>query len=264
MIKKVSSGSFVAAWQMLTDFPLPESLKRSGKNFDSEAFSPFVQMNFPIVGLALGMCAWISGAILSAVLSKIAAALVFAMAMTLLSELKDSFRGAGVLLSFFEQKMARRSFIHALLSLDNDVKKIASSISSVIMLLAMVLKLTAFFIMSYYGYYYWMIAIFTLEFTIQGFMAAAPSLNTGVPILEIPRESYWHIWLIAGFISLFILFQAPYPTLLASGTAFVVAVGFRRFCEWRLNGVSIDIIGLTGYVFELFTLLLGVIFLTGK
>jgi len=44
--------------------------------------------------------------------------------------------------------------------------------------------------------------------------------------------------------------------------AFVFANVVRRFCEIKLNGVTIDIISLSGYLFELFALLLGVLFLS--
>jgi cobalamin synthase len=264
MLKKISAGSFAMAWQMLTEFPLPESLKKSGKNFDSDAYGHFVQISFPIVGLALGICAWVIGGALSAMFSTIAAAVLFSMLMTFLSEYKDHLRGSRTLMSLVEQQIAKRPFNQSLLLLDNDVNKITNPLSGAVMLSALILKLVFFFIMSYCGFYYWMIAVLTLEFALQGYMAGAPLFNTGAPLLNIPREANRHIWFAAGFICLFILFRAPYPTLLAFGAAFIAAHGIRNYCEKYFDGVSIDIISLSGYVFELLALLLGVVFLTGK
>jgi len=93
-------------------------------------------------------------------------------------------------------------------------------------------------------------------------LAAAPVLNTGLPVIEISHDTRLHIWAVAGFFILFILFKSPYVSLIAFAVAFVFANVVRRFCEIKLNGVTIDIISLSGYLFELFALLLGVLFLS--
>jgi len=262
MIHKVVMASFTAAWEMLIDLPLPASLKNAGKDFEDDVFSPLIQMSFPVVGVVAGLLIFFFGGVLSMLSMKISGAVIFAIALTLLTELKDSFRSLGALVSLFDQMIDRKPLVYAMVNLDNDVRNAAGPLSSLVLVLAILLKLFTFYVMFYCGYYYWMIAVLVLSFTIQGHLAAAPALNTGLPVIEINHETRLYIWGVAGFFVLFILFKSPYVSLIAFAAAFVFANVVRRFCEIKFNGVTIDIISLAGYLFELFALLLGVLFLS--
>lgn len=262
MIHKVAMASFAAAWEMLIDLPVPASVKNAGKDFEDDAFSPLIQMSFPIVGLVAGLVVFFFGGILSMLSMKISGAVIFAITLTLLTELKDSCRSLGSLVSFFDQMLDKKPLGYAMINLDNDIRNAAGPLSSLVLVLAVLLKLFTFYLMFYCGYYYWIIAVLVLSFTIQGHLAAATTLNTGLPVIEINRDSRLYIWAVAGFFILFILFKSPYVSLIAFAVAFVFANAVRRFCEIKLNGVTIDIISLSGYMFELFALLLGVLFLS--
>ncbi len=262
MIHKVVMASFAAAWEMLIDLPVPASVKNAGKDFEDDVFSPLIQMSFPVVGVVAGLIIFFFGGILSMLSMKISGAVIFAITLTLLTELKDSFRSLGALVSLFDQLLAKKPLGYAMVNLDNDVRNAAGPLSSLVLVLAVLLKLFTFYLMFYCGYCYWIIAVLVLSFTIQGHLAAAPALNTGLPVIEISHDTRLHIWAVAGFFILFILFKSPYVSLIAFATAFVFANVVRRFCEIKLNGVTIDIISLSGYLFELYALLLGVLFLS--
>jgi cobalamin synthase len=263
MIQKILVTSFAAAWEMLIDFPLPLSIKNAGKDFEENVFSPLIQMCFPIVGVAAGLILFFFGGILSMLSMKISGAIIFAVTLTLLTEFKDSFRSLGALVSLFDQMLAKKPLEYAMINLDNDVRNAAGPLSSLVLVLAVLLKLFVFGLMFYYGFYYWIILVLVLSFTIQGHLAAAPVLNTGLPLVEVNHETRLYIWGVAGFFVLFILFKAPAASLIAFAAAFVFANVVRRFCEIKFNGVTIDIISLASYIFELFALLLGVLFLAG-
>jgi cobalamin synthase len=263
MVHKVLTASFSTAWEMLVDFPIPRSIKSAGKDFEENAFSPLIQMCFPVVGVVLGMILFIFGGILSMLSMKISGAVIFSITLTFLTEFKDSFRSLGAMVSLFDQLLTKKPLEYAMINMDNDVRNAAGPLSSLALVLAVLLKLFAFGVMFYYGFYYWIILVLVLSFTIQGHLAAAPLLNTGLPLVEITHETRLYIWGVAGFFVLFILFKAPYPSLIAFAVAFVFANLVRRFCEIKFNGVTIDIISLASYIFELFALLLGVLFLCG-
>ncbi|MHB9138020.1 MAG: adenosylcobinamide-GDP ribazoletransferase [Victivallaceae bacterium] len=264
MVHKVLTASFAAAWEMLIDFPVPVSIKNAGKDFEENVFSPLIQMCFPVVGVVAGLILFIFGGILSLLSMKISGAVIFAITLTFLTEFKDSFRSLGAMVSLFDQLLAKKPLEYAMINLDNDVRNATGPLSSLVLVLSVLLKLFAFGMMFYYGFYYWIILVLVLSFTIQGHLAAASVLNTGLPLVEITHETRLYIWGVAAFFVLFILFKAPYPSLIAFAVAFVFANLVRRFCEIKFNGVTIDIISLSSYIFELFTLLLGVLFLCGS
>lgn len=266
MVVKVFAASLVTAWEMLLDFPLPRSLKmKAGEiHYDDELFAPLTQLFFPVAGLICGFMVLIAGGILSMLLPKVAGALIFSILLLILTEAKDSGRSLGAFVSFFSRKAEKEANARALLTLDTDIKSAYGPIGNLILILTVLFKIFCFYVMFYYGYYYWMTAVFILEFTVQGHMAAAPSLISGEPLLDVKNDSRFYIWAIAGFFTLFIAFEAATLCLVAFGVAFVFAHVFRQYCEKRLSGVDVNIISLAGYWSELFALLLGTLWLAGN
>jgi cobalamin synthase len=265
MLLKGITSSFANAWDMLIDFPLPKSLKAKLQSEDEEdIYAPITQMLFPVIGVISGLIICLLAMFLSWIPIKISGAIIFAITLALLSEFASSGRSLGCFISFFEQLSTRKSPSEALLDLSPNVKSAQGPISTLSLVLTILFKILAFFMMFYYNYCFWIVAVYVLTFTVQGHLAAAPSLISGEPLLEIPSQNRLFIWAIAAFFVLFVLFNAPYASLIAFALAFVFASLFRRYCEQQLGGVDVNIISFAGYTFELAGLALGLLFLSSS
>ncbi|MDD2404505.1 MAG: hypothetical protein PHV75_09200 [Victivallaceae bacterium] len=248
---------FCTAWELLIDLPLPKILKKSGTDDD---YGIEVQYSFPLVGLLLGIMVLIVGFLLS-FLNSFAAALIFAVPMAILVIAKDSGRSIGSLISFIELKAENVSTITALYNMKSDIRNIQSLSAVISIVTTMLFYLLVFFLMSLNHFYYWMIPVMVLSFTLQGTLATLPLLHNEKPLITVPRLAQNQIWLIAGFIVLFVLIKTPYATLITAALAFLAARLLRRYLLSNLGGISTHIIGFAGFVFEIAALLIGIIFM---
>ena len=248
---------FSAAWELLIDLPLPKFLK---KEDTVKKYGVEVQYALPLVGLALGFLIVIAGVILSG-MNQIAAAMIFAVSMAILMIIKDSGRGLGALVLFFELKRENVSTVAALYHMRTEVRNVQSMPAIISIVIIMHLYLLAFFLVSFYNFYYWMIMVLVFSFTVQAALAALPLHRNKTPIIATPRHGHNHLWTIAGFIALFIFIKSPYATLITAALAFLGTRLLSRFVMKNLRGISTEIIGLVGFVFEIVALLIGIVFL---
>lgn len=248
---------FSAAWELLIDLPLPKFLKDGGV---AKKYGIEVQYAFPLIGLVFGCLVIVAGILLSGV-KPVAAAIIFAVPMAILMIIKDSGRSLGALVSFVELKTEKVSTVAALYNMRSEVRDVQSMPAVISIVIIMLFYLLAFFLVSLYNFYYWMIMVLVFSFTIQAALAALPLYHDKTPIIATPKRGRNHLWSIAGFIALFILFQAPYATLITAALAFFATKLFSRFVMKNLGGISTKIIGLAGLIFEIVALLLGIVFL---
>mgnify|MGYP000987241483 CR=1 FL=1 len=254
---------FGTAWDMLIDLSLPKKIMNLSSK---EPYNVSVQRCFPLVGLAVGVAVIILGKFL-AMLNLTAAAILFAAIMTVFTVLKDSGRSLGSLVSFIELKTENVATIAALYNMKGNinVRQPQSLVAVLTIFLVMIFYLLMFCLMMIYNRYFWMIPVFMLSFTIQGVLVTVPSLSDHKPIITVPREADSHIWYIAGFFSLFTMFLTPpgsiFATLILFALAFLGAQWLRRFSEERVGGISVNMIGFAGFIFEIIAMLMGIIFL---
>ena len=263
MSLNIFKKALLDAWNMLIDFALP-FLKNDEEEdmVKTESTLILTQAFFPIVGAICALLALLIGAILSKVLHPIPAAGIFAAVLTYFSVYKDGGRGLAGIMSLTSLKHKDISLEQGLSDLPDGIADINSPTATLTMVLVVLFKLFAFSLMAFYGYIYWLAAIFILEFAIEGDLATLPSSQNGQPLLAIKKSKQRYIWFIAGFLVLFVLFKAPVASLLLFAAAFGFSYGIKVYCSARLNGIDGKIIGLAAYIFELFALLLGVILLT--
>ena len=220
------------------------------------------QLFFPVIGVICALLALLLGEILAKFLHPIPAAAIFAGTLTYFCVYKDDGRGLAGIMSLTSFKHKEFSLEQVLTDLPDSSADVNTPAATLSMILIILFKLFAFFLMALYGYIYWLAAIFILEFCIEGDLAALPSLEQGQPLLAVKKSKQRYIWFIAGFFVLFVLFKAPVSSLILFGTAFGLSYGVKTYCRDSLNGIDGKIIGLTAYVFELFALLLGLVLLT--
>jgi len=262
MIITTLKKAFLSAWAMLIEFPLPFLRHDEEDTVKTENTVLLTQMCFPLVGVACALLALLIGVILGKFLYPIPAAAVFAGVLTYFCVYKDDGRGLAGLMYLAPFRKKEISLEESLSDLPDSIADVNTPPATLTMILVILFKLFAFSLMAFYGYIYWLVAIFVLEFAIEGDLATLPSLQQGTPLLAVKKDKQRYVWFIAGFLVLFILFKAPVASLLLFGAAFGLCYGVKAYCNDRLNGIDGSIIGLTAYVFELIALLMGVMLLT--
>ena len=256
MFKKALSN----AWDMLIEFPLPWLHDDDAEETESTVI--LTQAFFPVIGLICALMALLLGLILNKILYPIPAAAIFACIVTYICVYKDGGRGLAGIMSLVSSKQEAIPLDESLTGLPDSIVDANTPIATLTMVLVVLFKLFAFSMMAYYGYIYWLVAVCVLEFAIEGDLATLPSIQQGKPLLKIKKSKQKYIWFIAGFFVLFVLFEAPVASLLLFGAAFGMTYGIKIYCSDKFNGIDGKIIGLSAYFFELFALLLGLIFLT--
>lgn len=263
MSSNILKNTLLDAWDMLIDFSLPFLKNEQGEDVvKTESTIILTQMFFPVVGVICALVALLLGAILSRILHPIPAAAIFAGVLTFFSVYKDGGRGLAGIMSLMSLKHKDISLEQGLSELPDSIADVNSSTATLTMVLVVLFKLFAFSLMAFYGYIYWVAAIFILEFALEGDLATLPAIQQGQPLLAIKKSKQRYIWFAAGFLVLFVLFKSPVASLLLFAAAFGFSYVVKAYCNDRLNAIDGKIIGLAAYIFELFALLLGLILLT--
>ena len=260
MIFYTFKKALLNAWDMLIEFPLPFKYDENDIT-ETESTIILTQAFFPIVGLICALLALLLGAVLNKFLYPIPTAAIFAAVLTFFCIFKDNGRGLAGLMSLASLKQDDIPLEERLYDLPDSITDVETPTATLTMILVVLFKLFAFFLMAYYGYIYWLTAIFILEFTIEGDLATLPA-SQGKALLKVKKSKQRYIWFTAGFLVLFVLFKAPVSSLILFGAAFALSYGLKIYCKERLDGIDSKLIGLTAYVFELFALFLGVVLLT--
>ncbi len=255
--------AFADAWEMLLELPLPKRVTEFADDIaDREDPEPLLtQLWFPVIAFLCSLVIIIIAMLLS-YLATVPAALIFAFAMTLLSELRDRGHSTGTLASFSILKANGHSTSETLFNLDADLRTVNGAIGAMVLTLTVLLKFSCFFLMSFYGFAFWIIPTLVLGYVIQAELATLPAIRSGEPFIKIDDNQRFYVWAIGIFLILFILLKAPILTLIALGAVFVVAMMLKRFGENHLGGITGNAITLIGYMTELAVLTLGAVCLS--
>jgi cobalamin synthase len=263
MILNIFKEAFFNAWDMLIDFPLLYWGKKQEREPLKFSESEFVtQLCFPVVGLVCALLALLAGVILNKFLSPIPAAAVFAGLLTYFCIYKDEGRGLAGLMALVVSRKRKIPIEEVLFNLPDNIGDVNAPAATLTMVLVVLFKLFVFYFMAYYGYVYWLVAVCVLEFAIEGDLASIPTISVNSPLLHVKKSKQRFIWFVAGFLVLFILFEAPVATLILFGAAFGLTYAFKLYCKEKLGGIDSRMIGFAAYVFELLALLLGFVLLT--
>jgi cobalamin synthase len=263
---KIIILSFADAWEMLLEWALPKRISDfvEATAMDREEPEPLLtQLWFPVIAAGGGLIVMLFAALLSN-LPTVSAGLIFAFAMTLLSELRDKGHATGTLASFSILKADGHSLPETIFNLDADLRTINGAIGAMVLTLTVILKFSCFFLMSFYGFAFWIIPILVLGYAMQAELATLPTLRSGEPFIEIADNQRFYVWGITTFFILFILLKAPILSLLSLGMVFVAAMIVKRFVNEHLGGITGNAITLIGYLTELTILTLGAVCLSGS
>ena len=262
---KIIIMSFTDAWDMLLEWPLPKRITDFVEMVaDREEPEPLLtQLWFPVIAVIGGILVIILAALLSN-LATVSAGLIFAFVMTLLSELRDRGHATGTLASFAILKADGHSLPETLFNLDADLRTVNGAIGAMVLTLTIILKFSCFFLMSFYGFAFWIIPTLVLGYAMQAELATLPTVRSGEPFIKIDDTQRFYVWGIAAFLILFILLKAPVLALISLGSVFVAAMLVKRLEGDQLGGITGNAITLIGYLTELAVLVLGAIFLSSS
>lgn len=247
----------IGAWEMLVDFPLPDGLVRK---FKGRTDTTSKLIGFPLVGAAVGLLLALAAVFCSVVFKPVAGSVIFAILTIAFLDLKDSGRGLALLTSGFLLLRRGIPFREALLELTGDWNRIGNPLAAVFVSLLEVGKAALLFTLAFFGAKLWIAVILAGAFTVQGFLAIEPDRNSGAPLLPVLEENRRRGWWAAGIIGAVLLLFFPFGAIVAGAVVYFAATGFAGFFRRNYNGVSPDLITLSGTLTELLLLIAGVLF----
>ena len=235
----------IGAWEMLIDFPLPDSFVRK---FGGRVDATSKLEGFPLVGVAVGILLALAAAFCSLVFKPVAGCVIFAILATAFLDLKDSGRGLALLTSGFLLRYRGVPFREALPGLTGDWNRIGNPLAAVFVSLLEVGKAALLFALAFGGAKLWIVVILAGAFTVQGMLALEPQENR--------RRGWW----MAGIVGVVMLLFFPFGVIAAAVVVYFASTGFAGFFRRNFDGVTPDLITLAGALVELLLLVAGLLF----
>ena len=235
---------------MLLDVPLPIQAEIDS---DDETGDENLLMCFPLVGIALGVCAYFVAYITGLLFPvTVAAAVVGAVILTLGTEIAASSSSISVLTGFIKTLINRHGDTEQETKLD-------SPHTLMIFLSLYLLKLFCTGLLIYHGKISWIIVVYALSYLIRSQLVQMPSMEDGTALIEEEDDKYAvkMPWIAAGAGILLGGLGSSLPAaVLMLALAFALIAGFKRLSA-SSGGVSPHLIGVYGVISELIFLCAG-------
>ncbi len=251
----VFSDSLAAAWELMFDWKLPGFLasRRQGPGGD------LTMLLAVLLGTAGGVLLAFIGAACRLIFAPLGAALVFAVIALIFLETKDSGRGSGMLLRVMPLIIRRQPVLPALPYLEPvTLREIGDGERCWSAAALLIVKLGSLIYLGYIGAWGWIVAVCSLAFAVQIYLATLPGMNTSEPLVRpaFPPEA---TWIVGIFPVLFVAVHYLQAALLAIAVAGVLAVLARRNFVQVCGGVTGEMVSLTGSMAEVLLLLSGIL-----
>ena len=244
---------FIKAWELLIDVKLPESLSVTKGNTHEET----VLLNFPVVGAFVGFACYLIAWLLNIIPGKPISPYLAAIAITLGLEFITSGRYLSATISFIENKIASRSTIESLALMNDEFNTQRSSNGTLLLVSIFLIRVLCFSFIIQYNHPFWIIIATTLNYGEQAYLANDNDIRTSESFFELGQEFNRNVWIITGAIILILgLFYIPAVSV-ALALAIFIGSKFKSYCNNKLGGTTSKIIGFSGYVIEIITLLVG-------
>ncbi len=251
-------GHLAAAWELLIDLPLPQGLAEYRKN--GYAWPQMTLLAMPVIGLITALLLELFGAACGAVFGHTGASLLFALAVTIFLELKDSGRGTGLtvlMVSALANKVKPFAVLPQLRA--PHLNTLSGALPVLSLVVIELFKLGTLFMLFHNGAMIYLTTVLVLVFTAEGFLMTLPDLDSGKPFLAVPDKELMPVWFVAIFIVLFVALRFPAAVLLGIGAAFLFALVLRNCCDKLYGGATAEIVTLAGSITELLLLFIGLL-----
>ena len=255
-MKNLAFGdSLAAAWELMFDWKLPGFLaaRRQGAGGD------WTMLLAVLLGTAAGLLLFAVGLVARMIFAPLGAALIFALIALFFLEAKDSGRGSGMLLQLVPLALKRQPVLAALPYLEPlSLAALREGAGRLEALLLLGFKFVALVYLGYKGAWMWMVAVCSLAFAVQIYLATLPELHSGRPLVHpsFPPEA---VWIVGIFPVLFVAIRYPSAALLGIAAAGVLAVLARRAYVEVCGGVTGEMVSLAGSLAEVLLLLAGIL-----
>lgn len=253
-------SSFVEAWEMLLDIPLPPNLSKMA---DEESPDPAkVLCAFAVVGAVSGIVFYLAAWFFSILSGKPAAAVIGSLLITIAYEFATGGRMISSVASLAENLFSPENREGVFLKIDDSIRKTHDIFGSIGMLSFFAVRMLSIGFIIFSGNISWLIIAMTAGFTMQSQLAQLPELETQEPFIETAhgKAAYlpWAVFAVVCFI-----FGILYlPAALTTGILVVLLACLAvKYIPETLGGVNGPMIGIAGYFTETAVLLLGLVFL---
>lgn len=241
-------------WDLICDLALPAYCypAASSDNRSKYLFNPLYLL--PVWAAAAAVVAGLFGRFLAWLLPANGMALVFAILMFVACEIRTSFRGMALSVSFLENLLYGKKFAEAAALRKSDLRNISGVAPLLLAVAATGVRFFALFLAAKSSNYGALGAAWLIAFSAEGFLAAEPAAVNMPSFCSQAKGEY--IVAIAGFCLLFNLVFMPLATLIATGAAAVLVIAMMNLLLKNCNRITSDDMTMTGYFLELIVLLI--------
>ena len=236
------------SWDLVCDYPLLKAVCPEGKS--GYWCNPLYLL--PLWAAVGAVAAGVLGRFLTWLLPANGSALVFALVLLIVGEMRTTFRGMALSISFLENFIYGRKFAECRILRQSDLRNISGVVP---LLLAAAFAGCRFFALYWAarsGCYGVVGAAWLIAVGAEGFLAGEPAAVNMPDFCRQVKNEY--IVMTAGFFLLFNLIYLPLATLIAFGiSALLVIVSMNLFL--RSDGrIDSNDMTMTGYLLELIVL----------
>lgn len=234
-----------AAWDLACDRPLPVFMRP-----DKSSTAPVKNTLYmlPVWGAIGGIAALIAGKILSFLLPVNGCALLFALLMVILGEMRTNSRGMSLSVTFLDGIISGKGFADAQRARCQSLKECNGIIPLLLALSLMGGKFLLIFMVARTGHFGAAGAALVIALSVEAFLAAEPA---AADVPEICQQAHGeYIIALAGFFLLFNLISLPLATLIATGAAAIITMLILNLCLSSNGRITSDDMTMTGYILD--------------
>ena len=253
--KSMLKSTLCDGWDLICDHRLPEFFyppASSAGNRNAYLFNPLYAI--VLWAAAAAVFSAIFGRFLTWLLPVNGAALVFALVTMIVCEMRTSFRGMALSISFLENLLYGKSFAESSMLRKDDLRNISGVAALLLAAASAGCRFFALFMAAKSGNYgsvgaAWMIAV-----AAEGFLACEPAAENMPAFCYHAKGEY--IVAAAGFCLLFSLVFMPLATLVAAGVSAVLIMVVMNTLIRNTGRITSNDMTMTGYWLELVVLLI--------
>lgn len=242
------------SWDLICDLTLPEFCYPADKSASRSKylFNPLYCL--PLWAAAASVAAGLLGRFLAWLLPVNGAALIFAMMIFIACEIRTSFRGMALSVSFLENLFYGKKFAGAVALRQDDLRTVSGVAPLLLAVAAAGSRFFALFLAAKSGNYGAIGAAWLIAFSTEGFLATEPAaINMPVFCNQAKGE---YIVAIAGFCLLFNLVFMPLATLIAAGVSAIFVIAMMNLLLKNCDRITSNDMTMTGYFLETIVLLI--------
>lgn len=247
-------STFVLAWNLLVEFPLPFEAEDEGSG-DMLADNNRLIASFPLVGFALAFIFWLFVSLVSVFLGNTAKSIVSALAIALALELISGGRNLtslGNMIGALFIRTPSRNILEAL----EDTRMSSESLCIFATLSLFILRVFSIGFMIANGFPSWLFAVLCGSFSVQSIFSVSRNLASGAPFVDGDSKGVLISWVLAIVLSI-LAGNRMYAVLISFLIVFVVFTAIKTHIEGKFGGVSAQFASSAGTAAELLLWILG-------